>query len=93
MSSQPFPNGANHDLFLETGTSPENQALSFLLRDIGAPLTVIKGHAQLIRRRATTQTREEAVLLDQSIAAIELAVQRIIVSLGESATKITVNKT
>lgn len=93
MLSQPFPDGADHDRFPETGTSPEDQALSFLLRDIGAPLTVIKGHAQLIRRRATSQTREEALLLDRSIAAIELAVQRIIASLGESATKITVNKT
>lgn len=75
-----------------TETAEANQLFSFLLRDVGAPLTVIKGHAQLIRRRAKGRTREEEILTERSIMAIEQAVQRIIASLGESATKIVDKK-
>lgn len=54
---------------------------SLLAHAIGAPLTVIKGHAQLIRRRAKARDDGEAAALERSIAAIELAVQTIVAAL------------
>ncbi len=88
MMSKPASDVDNH----ASQPGDTDQVFSFLFRDIGAPLTVIKGHAQLIRRRSTRGTREDAILMERSVAAIELAVHNIIVSLGQSATKIVVRE-
>jgi len=47
-----------------------------------APLTVIKGNAQLIRRRAQGLDEHDAAALEQSVVAIESAVQRIVTALA-----------
>lgn len=52
---------------------------------IGAPLTVIKGHAQLIRRRARGRDDDDAVALERSVVAIELAVARIMIALATAS--------
>lgn len=84
MSTQPRSDSDNHSS--ESGEAI--QVYSLLVHDIAAPLTVIKGHAQLIRRRATRGTREETVLLERSIAAIELAVHRILMSMAKPVRKL-----
>ena len=56
------------------------QALSttLLAQRLMGPLTVINGHAQLIRRRAHGQGENEAVALERSLVAIELAVRQML---------------
>lgn len=49
---------------------------------VGSPLTVIKGHAQLIRRRARGRDDDNAVALERSVVAIEAAVARIMVAIA-----------
>lgn len=53
-----------------------------LVHRFSAPLTVIKGNAQLIRRRAKGLDDVDAVVLERSVVAIELAVQRIVSGLA-----------
>lgn len=82
MSSQFSSNGSND--------SPEiteaDRTFVFLMRDMIGPLTVIKGHAQLIgRRSARDGVNEDIVLRARSLAAIELAVPHITTTLAESA--------
>lgn len=52
------------------------------LHQLGTPLTVIRGEAQLIRRRSRTQGTDDAALL-RSLTAIDAAVQRMITVLTE----------
>lgn len=52
-----------------------------LVDRFSAPLTVIKGNAQLIRRRAKGLDDNDALVLERSVVAIELAVQGIITEL------------
>ena len=51
--------------------------VSSLTRDLTAHLTVIIGHAQLLRRRTRHLADEDAATLDRSLAAIETAARRI----------------
>jgi hypothetical protein len=51
-----------------------------------ASLTVIKGHAQLIRRRARGMVGSRADALEPSLAAIEGAVHRVIAMLADAST-------
>jgi hypothetical protein len=52
---------------------------------LAAPLTVIKAHAQLIRRRAKEQTAENPAALERSLEAIERAVQCMVTILAGAA--------
>ena len=56
-----------------------------LLRECAASLTVIKGHAQLIRRRVHALDGDHAEALERSLAAIEHAVQRIVNAMSRVA--------
>lgn len=62
---------------------------AFLAQRLTGPLTVINGHAQLIRRRANGQGGNEAVALERSLVAIELAarqmVEVLVVASGDGA--------
>jgi hypothetical protein len=55
------------------------------VQSIVAALTVIKGHAQLIRRRVKAHDGEDTPVLERSLAAIELSVQRIVAVLTAAA--------
>lgn len=78
------PNG--EDRILDT---PETVHLHTLqIPDFISPLTIIKGHAQLLRRRATGACTGEAVQLEHSVAAIEAAVRRIVVTLEQSSSSV-----
>lgn len=60
-----------------------SQVLSpaFLGKCFTGPLTVINGHAQLIRRRAKQPGSDDAVALERSLDAIELAVRQMVEAL------------
>ncbi len=87
---EPRSSRANDDSVLENPVSdrqlsPETASLADA---IGASLTVIKGHAQLIRRRARGRDdddNDDAVALERSVVAIELAVARIMVALATAS--------
>ena len=67
---------------------PESiQLHSRFVPDLISPLTVIKAHAQLIRRRASSEPVADTEQLERSLAAIEMAVQRIAMALEESPTR------
>lgn len=55
------------------------------VQSIVAALTVIKGHAQLIRRRVKAHDDEDTPDLERSLAAIERSVQRIVAVLTAAA--------
>lgn len=67
--------------FLETSESI--QLHCFVVPDTISPLTIIKGHAQLIRRRSAELSEVDRIRLERSIAAIERAVERIAASLDD----------
>ena len=54
-----------------------------LLHQLGTPLTIISGHAQLLRRRTRHMVGDDAATLDRSLEAIEVAVQRMVAVLME----------
>ena len=65
--------------------APETLSVQTLLvPDFISPLTVIKAHAQLIRRRAASAKAGETAQIERSADAIEYAVQRIVAALAES---------
>lgn len=64
------------------GSGKGATASSLQAPTFSAPLTVIKGNAQLIRRRSRGLDEHDAAALEQSVVAIELAVQRILVALA-----------
>ena len=68
--------------------TPESIHLhSRFVPDLISPLTVIKAHAQLIRRRAGSESAADTAQLERSLAAIERAVERIATALEESPTR------
>ena len=59
-----------------------DKTFTLLARHLVDPLTLIQGHAQLIgRRTARAETDGDAALQARSVAAINLAVPRIMTSL------------
>ncbi len=69
------------DVILETPKTIHLHTL--LIPDFISPLTIIKGHARLISRRATGETTYDTIRLEHSVAAIEAAVQRIVAALEQ----------
>lgn len=51
---------------------------AFLAQRFTGPLTVVNGHAQLIRRRAKGLDGHDAVALERSLDAIQLAVRQMV---------------
>ena len=65
--------------------APETLSVqTLLIPDFISPLTVIKAHAQLIRRRVASAGARETAQIERSVEAIEHAVQRIVAALAES---------
>lgn len=66
---------------IDEATDPEMPLPSFsassVTSDLTTHLTVIIGHAQLLRRRTRHLTGEDAATLDRSLAAIETAARRV----------------
>lgn len=79
-----LPEGDSHSL----DTREAVQLHSLFVPDLTSPLTVIKGHAQLIGRRTIGEASEETAQLQRSLEAIEVAVQRITAALAESPSRI-----
>lgn len=59
---------------------------STLVQRLAGPLTVVNGHAQLIRRRAKSRGYGEDIALERSVAAIELAVRQMVDALVVAST-------
>lgn len=62
----------------ESASHHTNDGSADVAHQFGTALTVIRGQAQLIRRRALRQGGNDAIALERSSMAIDSAVERII---------------
>lgn len=67
----------------ESASRQTNDDSAEFAHQLGTALTIIRGQAQLIQRRAIRQSGNDAIALERSSIAIDCAVQRIIGALAE----------
>lgn len=74
---------APDDSLSESASQHTSDGVADFTHQLGTALTVIRGQAQLLRRRARRQDGDDAKALERSSMAIDSAVQRIIDALEE----------